>query len=352
MPITKTSFGFLTDGREASVYTLVGAGGLVARISDYGATLLSLLAPDKNGCVCDVVGGYDSLYDYVHASGYQGAIVGRFANRIGGACFEIDGKEYRLAQNNNENHIHGGNKGFDKKLWSVELCDGDEPSIVFSYVSRDMEEGYPGTLSVNVTYKVTSKNALVIHYHATTDKKTVINLTNHSYFNLSGYASGTVRDHLLTIDADSYVRTDAKLIPTGEIASVAGTPFDFRTEKAVGRDIDMPHVDLLNAGGYDHCFCFADPSREIKLRATLRDPSSGRVMKMYTDQPCVQLYTGNFLKDDGYPFKGGFVKSKQIALCLETQHMPDSMHHEGFTDVTLDEGEIYDHTTVYAFSAE
>lgn len=352
MSITKTRFGFLADGREVSAYTLIGVGGLAARLSDYGATLLSLLAPDKNGRVCDVVGGYDSLYDYVHATGFQGATVGRFANRIGGAHFELDGKEYRLAQNNNENHIHGGLEGFDKKIWAVETHDGDEPSISFSYVSRDMEEGYPGTLSVWVTYMVTRDNALSIHYRATTDKKTIINLTNHSYFNLSGYASGSIRDHLLTIDADSYVRSNEKLIPTGEIAAVTGTPFDFRKEKAVGRDIDLPHTDLLNAGGYDHCFCFRNPSHEIKHRATLRDPKSGRVMKMYTNQPCVQLYTGNFLADDGYPFKGGFVKSKQIALCLETQHMPDSIHHDNFTNVTLDAGEIYDYTTVYAFSAE
>ena len=352
MSISKKSFGILKNGKEASIYTLRGKGGLSASVSDYGATLVSLLAPDKDGVFCDVVGGYDRLDDYINASGFQGATVGRFANRIGGACFELDGKEYRLAQNNNENHIHGGLEGFDKKIWKAQLHDFDEPSVTFSYVSRDMEEGYPGTLTVQVTYTVTEDNALSIHYQATTDKKTIINLTNHSYFNLGGYASGTVRDHLLTIHADRYVRTDKKLIPTGEIASVEGTPFDFRTEKTVGRDIDLPHPDLLNSGGYDHCFCFFDPSSEVLLRATLKDPKSGRIMKMYTNQPCVQLYTGNFLKDDGHPFKGGFVKSKQNTLCLETQHMPDSVHHKHFTDVTLDVGETYDYTTVYAFSSE
>lgn len=352
MSITKKSFGFLKNGQEASIYTLIGKGGLSASVSDYGATLVSLLAPDKNGALCDVVGGYDCLDSYVRASGYQGATVGRFANRIGGACFTLDGKEYKLAQNSNGNHIHGGLEGFDKKIWAVEMRDGEEPSIVFSYISRDMDEGYPGTLDVQVTYTVTAKNALAIHYQATTDKKTIINLTNHSYFNLGGYASGTVRDHLLTMDADCYVRTDEKLIPTGEIVPVEGTPFDFRVQKPVGRDIDLPDSDLLKAGGYDHCFRFSNESSEILLRATLKDPRSGRIMKMYTNQPCVQLYTGNFLADDGYPFKGGVVKSKQMALCLETQHMPDSVHQEHFTDVTLDAGEIYDYTTIYAFSAE
>lgn len=352
MSVSKCYFGSLHNGQAASLYTLVGKGGLVAKISDYGATLVSLLAPDKDGRLCDVVGGYDSLYDYVHAEGFQGATVGRFANRIAGAGFELDGKKYRLAQNNNENHIHGGLEGFDKKIWSAKIEDGGDPSIAFCYVSRDMEEGYPGTLFVQVTYTVTSDNALSIRYRATTDKKTIINLTNHSYFNLSGYASGTVLDHLLTIDANSYVRSNKKLIPTGEIASVEGTPFDFRQEKAVGRNIGEPHIDLLNAGGYDHCFCFSDSAGEIVLRAILKDPKSGRIMKMYTNQPCVQLYTGNFLVDDGHPFKGGYVKSKQSALCLETQHMPDSVHHEHFTNVTLDVGEVYDYTTVYAFSAE
>ncbi len=352
MSITKTSFGFLEDGSEVFAYTMIGKGGLVARVTDYGATILSLLAHDKNGSLTDVLGGYDSIYDYAHTSGFQGAVVGRFANRIRHASFMLDGVEHHVTDNRGGDHIHGGKIGFDKKIWATEVCDGEEPSVTFTYVSPDGEEGYPGTLTVNVIYTVTADNALSIRYLATTDKKTILNLTNHSYFNLSGFASGDIKDHLLTIDAGRYLKSDDKLIPTGEIVSVEGTPFDFRSEKAVGRDIEEDHEDLLKAGGYDHCFCFEDVTKEIKLRATVRDPKSGRVMKMYTNQPCVQLYTGNGLKNDGHPLKGGCVKFKYMSLCLETQHMPDSVHYDHFTDVTLDVGETYDYTTVYAFSAE
>lgn len=353
MSVTKRIFGTLEDGKVVSSYTLVNRSKMVSKISDYGGTLLSLLVPNKAGCLTDVIGGYDNLYDYVHASDYQGALIGRVANRTCRGEFSLDGKRYSLYLNNDGNHLHGGKEGFDKKIWDAEAIDGEEPSLVLTYVSPDGEEGYPGTLTVKVTYTLTNENALSIRYEATTDKKTVINLTNHTYFNLGGYASGTVKDHMLWLDADSYLKTDDNLIPTGEIASVAGTSFDFRTEKKVGRDIDCDHPELLKAGGYDHCFNFSGgESREIKLRAILKDLRSGRVMKMYTNQPCVQLYTGNFLEDDGHPLKGGHVKYKQMALCLETQHMPDSINHANFTNTVLDVGEKYDYTTVYAFSAE
>ncbi len=352
MAITKTSFGFMSDGREVFAYTLIGKGGVTARVTDYGATLLSLLAPDKNGRFSDILGGYDCLYDYVNGSGFQGAVVGRFANRIRHASFMLDGTEYHVTDNRGGDHIHGGKIGFDKKIWATEIQDGDEPSVTFTYVSPDGEEGYPGTLTVKVIYTVTKENGLAIRYLATTDKKTILNLTNHSYFNLGGFASGDVRDHLLTIDADTYLKSDEKLIPTGEIVTVAGTPFDFRKEKAIGTDIEASHEDLLKAGGYDHCYCFDNATDKIRLRATVKDPKSGRIMKMYTNQPCVQLYTANGFKDDGKPLKGGSVKFKYMFLCLETQHMPDSVHYDHFTDVTLDVGETYDYTTIYEFSAE
>lgn len=351
--IEKQFFGRLENGRTVSSYTLINKSGMTVRVSDYGGTLLGLFVPDKNGRFTDVIGGYDNLYDYTHASGYQGAIIGRYGNRICKGIFTLDGKDYSLYLNNNGNHLHGGKEGFDKKIWEAQPIDAEEPSLALTYVSPDGEEGYPGTLSVKVTYTLTNENALSIRYEATSDKKTVLNLTNHTYFNLGGYASGTVREHTLWLDADSYLKTDDKLIPTGELAAVEGTPFDFRTEKKVGRDIDEAHEDLLKAGGYDHCFNFSGgESEDVKLRAILKDERSGRVMKVYTNQPCVQLYTGNFLEDDGYPFKGGYVKYKQMALCLETQHMPDSVHHAGFTNVVLDVGEKYDYTTIYAFSAE
>lgn len=353
MSIVKNLFGTLADGRAVHAYTLSNVGGMRAMILDRGGVICQLHVPDKEGRLVDVVGGYDNLDYYVNASGYQGALIGRFGNRIANATFTLNGKAYPLFANNNGNHLHGGKDGFNSKIWHVVEKDGDEPELKLTYVSPDGEEGYPGTLTVCVTYRLTADNALSIRYVATTDKKTILNLTNHAYFNLGGYASGTVRNHLLQMDADSYVRTNEKLIPTGELVSVEGTPFDFREMKPVGRDIDADNVDLKNAGGYDHCFNFAGgETKEPVLRATLKDPVSGRVMKMYTNQPCVQLYTGNFLDNDGYPFKGGLVKAKQMALCLETQHMPDSIHHENFTNVVLDVGETYDYTTVYAFSAE
>lgn len=351
--IEKQFFGKLEDGRNVHSYTLVGVGGVKAKILDYGGTIVSILAPDKEGRLTDVVGGYDGIYDYVHASGYQGALIGRFGNRIANAEFTLDGKTYHLYQNNGINHLHGGKEGFNAKIWDVVTVDGEEPELILSYVSEDGEENYPGTLTVKVTYRLSADNALSIHYEATTDKKTILNLTNHSYFNLGGYASGSVLGHTLWMDADTYVKTDDKLIPTGELAPVDGTPFDFRVEKQVGRDIRAAHIDLQRAGGYDHCFNFAGGETEKPvLRAVLSDPKSGRVMKMYTNQPCVQLYTGNFLGDDGHPFKGGCVKQKQMALALETQHMPDSIHHPNFTDVTLDVGQKYDYTTIYEFSAK
>lgn len=353
MSVEKQFFGRLENGKIVSYYTLVNKNGMTARISDYGGTLLQLFVPDKEGRFIDVIGGYDNLYDYTHASDYSGALIGRFGNRICKGEFTLDGKEYSLYSNNNGNHLHGGKQGFHDKMWEAQPIDGEEPSLVLSYVSPDGEEGYPGTLRVKVTYTLKNENALSIHYEATTDKKTILNLTNHAYFNLGGYASGTVKEHTLWLDADSYLKTDDKLIPTGKIASVEGTPFDFRNEKKVGKDIDAAHEDIMKAEGYDHCFNFCGgESKKVQLRAVLKDPKSGRVMKMYTNQPCVQLYTGNFLKDDGHPFKGGLVKYKQMALCLETQHMPDSIHHENFTNVVLDIGQKYDYTTVYAFSAE
>ena len=352
--ISKKKFGTLECGSDVYAYTLENNNGMSVKILDLGGIINQINVPDKEGRLTDIIGGYDNIDYYAKATGYQGALIGRFGNRICKGKFTLDGKEYSLFCNNNAvNHLHGGKIGFDKKIWKATPVDGDSPALELEYVSPDGEEGYPGTLTVKVTYTLTADNALSIRYQATTDKKTILNLTNHAYFNLGGYASGCVRGHYLEMDAESYVKTDSLLIPTGELVPVDGTPFDFRKGKLVGDEIDADNVDLKIAGGYDHCFNFTGgESKEPVLRATLKDPKSGRVMKMYTNQPCVQLYTGNFLKDDGYPFKGGCVKKKQMALCLETQHMPDAINHSNFTDVTLDVGETYDYTTVYAFSAE
>lgn len=349
--ITKKLFGTLPDGREVFAYTMRNASGMKVRIMDMGGTVLMIKTPDRFGRLTDVVCGYDSLADYMEAGGYLGALIGRWGNRIGKAAFTLEGKTYSLYKNDGNNHLHGGKVGFDHRIWSAEPVDGEEPKLILTLVSPDGEEGYPGTLCVKVTYTLTKDNALSIHYEAETDRTTVLNLTNHSYFNLGGYASGKVFDQELWMDADRYLRTDAELIPTGEIVPVAGTPFDFRSPKTIGRDFSLENPDMKLAGGYDHCFCFADNAiKAIAHRVTAYDPKSGREMKVFTDQPCVQLYTANFLNDENHPLKGGYPQGTQNAFCLETQHMPDSMNHPGFTDCVLRPGDKYDYTTIYQFS--
>ena len=353
MNITKEKFGTLCDGREVFAYTLKNAGGMSAKILDYGGVVVELRAPDKNGAFCDVVGGYDTLESYVNADGYLGALIGRFGNRIANGKFSLDGVEYTLATNNGKNHLHGGKVGFDSKIWDVTVCDGEEPSLVLRYTSPDGEEGYPGELKVTVSYTLTSDNALSINYKATTDKSCPINLTNHSYFNLAGYGRGDVLTHELWIDADRYLPTDESLIPTGEIASVIGTPFDFREPKEIGRDIGAKNKDLIYAGGYDHCLCFTGGERgKVEKRIELYHRESGRLMEVYTDQPCVQVYTANFLNDEHYPLKSGVPQRTQSFICLETEHMPDSPNHKNFTDTVLSPSDVYNYTTIYKFSVK
>jgi len=352
MSIQKQFFGKLPDGRAVSRYTLQNTNGMTVNLLDFGGAIQQIIVPDKKGRMTDVVGGYDNVLDYYYGDGYQGALIGRCGNRICRGKFTLDGVTYdKLYINNGVNHLHGGKEGFSHKIWDATPVDGDEPQLKLHYVSADGEEGYPGTLDVTVTYTLKATNALSIRYVATTDKKTVLNLTNHCYFNLGGFASGKIFDHILQLDADTYLPTDDTLIPTGELKSVAGTPFDFRTPKAVGRDFHADDADLKTAGGYDHCFNFVGgQTKEPVLRATLFDPNSGREMKVYTNQPCVQFYSGNFLKNAEHPFKGGYPQSLQNAMCLETQHMPDAINHPNFTNVVLCPGETYDYTTEYAFS--
>ena len=348
--ITKTLFGKLTDGTEIIRYTLSNQNGMKVSILNFGGAIQQILVPDARGRLGDVVCGYDNLIDYVEGDGYQGALIGRFGNRIAHGQFTLNGKSYTLFQNNNGNHLHGGKVGFSHRVWSVAEKDCEEPELILHLVSPDGDEGYPGTLDICVTYRLTRDNALSIRYVATTDAETILNLTNHSYFNLGGFASGTAKGHVLYMDADRYVRTDDKLIPTGEIASVEGTPFDFRTPKTIGKDFDAPCQDLIFAGGYDHCLCFTPKEgKAVTERICVYEPESGREMRVLTNQPCVQFYTGNFLTNKEHPFKGGYPQGQQNAFCLETQHMPDSINHPNFTDVTLKPGEVYDYTTVYRF---
>lgn len=351
--ITKHFFGTLDEGHEVYTYTMKNANGMSVRICEYGGAIMEIRVPDRWGRMSDVVGGYDSLRDYVLGDGYIGALVGRTGNRICKGKYSIDGKEYSAYINNGVNSLHGGKVGYSNRLWDVKAQDGEEPRLILSLVSPDGEEGYPGTLTVTVTYTLLSSNALSIHYEATTDRKTIVNLTNHAYFNLGGYASGKIFDHVLQMDADSYLPTDETLIPTGELRPVDGTPFDFREPKTIGRDFDMENEDICIAGGFDHCFNFVGgETKEPVLRIEVYEPNSGRMMQVYTNQPCVQFYSGNFLTNPEHPFKGGCPQSKQIAFCLETQKMPDSINHPNFTDVTLNPGETYTHTTVYKFSVK
>ena len=351
--ITKRYFDQLEDGRAVYTYTMENDAHMSVRICDMGGAIMSLCVPDKHGRISDVVLGYDSIRDYMEDTTYVGGLIGRVGNRIDSGKFELDGKKYEIYCNNGPNSLHGGRVGFSHKIWDVCAEDGEEPRLILSLVSPDGDENYPGTLTVKVTYTLRRDNALAIAYEATTDKKTIVNLTNHAYFNLGGYASGTIMDHVLYMDADAYLPTSQKLIPTGEIKSVEGTPFDFRAPKTIRQDFDLSDTDMGIASGYDHCFCFAGgETAEPVLRIEAYEPNSGRVMRVYTDQPCVQFYSGNFLKKEKYPLKGGYPQKVQSAFCLETQKMPDSINHPNFTNTVLEPGDVYRHTAIYSFDVK
>ena len=353
MSIEKKLFGLLADGKEIYAYTIINANGMSAKILNYGGAIAELRVPDRNGCFTDIVGGYDCIESYVGGDGYQGAPIGRFGNRINKGKFTLEGVEYSLFINNNDNHLHGGEIGYDSKVWDVEAIDAEEPMLKLHILSPDGEEGYPGNLDLTVTYKLSNNNGLSIRYEATTDKATPVNLTNHCYFNLGGFASGKIYEHELMIDADTYLPTDDRLIPTGELRSVEGTPFDFRASKRIGDGIDADDNDIKLAGGYDHCFNFTggETSEPVK-RCELYHAGSGRVMSVYTNQPCVQFYSGNFLNNEQFPFKGGYRQCPQTLMCLETQKMPDSINRQNFTDCVLRPNQKYDYTTEYRFSVK
>jgi len=347
--ITKQPFG-TADGKSVEIYTLKNIHGVEARIMTYGGTLVSLNVPDKNGNFGDVVLGFDSLADYQTAKGYLGALIGRYGNRIAKGTFRLDGKEYKLAVNNGVNHLHGGVKGFDKVVWTASpSVHKDGLHLLLTYLSRDGEEGYPGNLNVTVEYVLTEKNELKILYAATTDKPTIVNLTNHSYFNLAGAGSNTILDHQLTLNADHFTPTDDGSIPTGELRSVKGTPFDFTKSTAIGARIDQDDEQLKFGSGYDHNFVINKNGQALGLAATVYEVTSGRVMEVFTTQPGVQFYTGNFL-DGSLKGKGGQNYPRRSGFCLETQHFPDSPNKPAFPSVILRPGETYTQTTIYKFS--
>jgi aldose 1-epimerase len=344
MGITEKAFGNY-EGQAITEYTLTNANGMQASIINYGGTITKLTAPDKNGTFGDIVLGYDSLSGYLQRGNpYFGALIGRYGNRIAKGKFTLDGQTYKLAGNNNGNSLHGGNKGFDKVVWTAEK-QGDN-SLKLTYQSKDGEEGYPGNLNVTVIYTLTADNSLKIDYTATTDKATPLNLTNHAYYNLSAGTDSTILDHELQINADKYTPVDAQLIPTGQIADVKGTPMDFTTSKPVGRDIAQVK------GGFDHNWVLNKNGNTLEKIATLYHPKSGRVMDVYTTEPGLQFYSGNFLDGRLTNTKAGTKYVKHAALCLETQHFPDSPNQTNFPNTILKPGETYKSTTVYKFSAK
>jgi len=344
--VTRASFGRLPDGRSVDVFTLANGRGVEVRAMTYGATIISVRTPDRGGRTDDIVLGFDRVDDYLTKARFFGTVAGRYANRIGKARFALDGREYPLAANNGVNHLHGGAVGFDKKIWNGEPFDRDGNSgVVFTYTSPDGEEGYPGTLKVTLTYTLTPRNELVLDYEAATDKATPINLTNHSYFNLAGRGHGTILQHQLTINADRYTPTDDTLIPTGELATVDGTPFDFRRATAIGARIDADNPQLKNGRGYDHNYVL-NGGPGLRLAAKVVEPSTGRTLQVDTTEPGVQFYAGNGLDAtrNGFGPRAGF--------CLETQHFPDSPNKPSFPSTILRPGETFRSKTVFTFGVQ
>ncbi len=347
MSISRADFG-AANGSAVDLYTLTNAQGVTAKIATYGGTWVSLLAPDRQGQPGDVLLGFDSLAGYLGDHPYFGSLVGRVGNRIARGHFELGGVAYELACNNGPNHLHGGPGGFHRAVWRAEVrADGDEPSLALSYLSRDGEEGYPGNLAVTVVYTLTAKNELRLDYSASTDRDTIVNLTNHAYFNLSG--GGDVLGHQIQIDAARFVPVGPDLIPTGELRAVAGTPMDFRAGQPIGARLPSDDEQIASAlGGYDHCWALDHPAGQLGRAARVTEPGSGRVMEVFTTQPGVQFYTGNFL-DGTLAGKRGQRYEKYAGLCLETQHFPDAPNQPQFPSIVLRPGETYQQTTVYQF---
>ena len=347
--INKSLYGITKDNRKVDLYSFKTENGMEVDIINYGGIITSLKVPDKTGEIKDIVLGYNKLEDYVNENPYFGSIVGRYGNRIAKGKFNLNGNEYTLVTNNDENHLHGGNIGFDKAIWEAETkIDSNSSSLILKYLSKDMEEGYPGNLNTTVTYEIKNDNSIEITYEAQTDKTTIVNLTQHSYFNLSGDFNQSILNHKIKINADLFLPVNKSLIPTGEKLDVSMTPFDFRNFKNIEKDINADDLQLNYGNGYDHCWILNDSEKGYRLIASAFDEESGRLMEVYSDQPGLQFYTGNFLdgslpqkKEGFYEFRSGF--------CMETQHFPNSPNQPDFPSVTLNPNEKYYSITSYKF---
>ncbi|MEZ4917842.1 MAG: aldose epimerase family protein [Saprospiraceae bacterium] len=349
--ISKQAYGTTPEGQAVDQYTLSNGKGMEVKVITYGGIITSWTAPDKDGRYENIVLGYDSLSQYIASNPYFGALIGRYGNRIAKGQFSIDGNKYQLETNDGPNHLHGGVKGFDKVVWTASEEKSDKGvALKLNYISQDGEGGYPGTLNASVVYTLTEDNTLEVSYEATSDKKTVVNLTQHSYFNLSGNFSNNILDHELQLDAATYLPVDATLIPTGELQDVANTPFDFREAKAIGRDIEQEDDQLAKGKGYDHCWVLNNQG-SFRPASSVYHPGTGRYLEIQTDEPGIQFYCGNFL-DGTLPMPGGGTYAHRTGFCLETQHYPDSPNQESFPSVILAPGETYHSKTSFKFSTK
>nr|WP_286670535.1 aldose epimerase family protein [Fodinibius salsisoli] len=348
VPVKSSDFQLKHDGKQIDLFTLENGQGMKAQITNYGGKIVSILVPDREGTLGDVVLGYETGQEYLDGIASLGATMGRYANRIAQAKFTLDDSTYHLDKNNGEHSIHGGAEGFRHQVWEARQV--DDQTLELSYFSEDGEGGYPGNLEVTVTYTVTEENELKLEYAASTDKKTVLNMTNHAFFNLAGEGQGKILDHKLYVDAGQYTPVDSTAIPTGELREVAGTPFDFTKPTAFGARIDQENQQLQHVGGYDHNYVLNKKSGELALAGRLSEPATGRVMEVYTTEPGLQVYTANSLTGEGNQIgKGGHAYGPHSAVCLETQHFPDSPHHPNFPSTVIGPEEGYSSTTVYRF---
>ena len=347
--ITREPFGKAPDGTPVELFTLKNKNGIQVQITNYGGIITTLKVPDNQGKVDDVVLGYYSLDKYIEKSPSFGCLIGRFGNRIAKGKFSLDGMEYELAINNGPNHLHGGKIGFDKRVWEPQTIEEENSAgLKLHYLSHHMEEGYPGNLDVEATYWLNDQNELKLEFKAVTDKKTILNLTHHSYFNLNGHNAGDILDHQVKFNADRIVAIDSTSIPTGDLMKVKGTPFDFTEFKSISRDIKADHPQIKNGNGYDHSFVINGKTGELRLACTVKEPDSGRILEVWTTEPAVQFYTANFL-DGSIIGKDQAVYEKRNGFCLEAQHFPDSPNHPDFPTTVLNPGETYSQTTIYKF---